>query len=80
MYQVSVDSVTERLPRRDEFGRPFGSVFNLHPDYSRIFVGGFPSSAAIQDAVRETYMLGQMEGLKLGRNPIGKRRRHKMSP
>ena len=30
------------LPRIDQLGRPVGDVFNLHPEYSRIFVGGFP--------------------------------------
>ena len=54
------DSVTDYLRAYDEHGRPFGSVFNLHPDYSKIYVGGFPSSAKIQDEVRETSMNGQV--------------------
>ena len=54
------DSVTDYLRAYDEHGRPFGSVFNLHPDYSKIYIGGFPSSAKIQDEVRETSMNGQV--------------------
>jgi hypothetical protein len=34
--------VDQVLPRIDQLGRPVGDVFNLHPEYSRIFVGGFP--------------------------------------
>ena len=26
----------------DLLGRPIGDVFNIHPEYTRIFVGGFP--------------------------------------
>ena len=55
-----MDSVTDYLRAYDEHGRPFGSVFNLHPDYSKIYVGGFPTSAKIQDEVRETSMYGQV--------------------
>ena len=58
--EVTRDTVTQRLPKFDEHGRPFGSVFNLHPDYSKIYIGGFPTTAKIQDAVRETFMYGQV--------------------
>ena len=59
-FKVTRDSVTDYLRSYDEHGRPFGSVFNLHPDYSKIYIGGFPSSAKIQDEVRETSMNGQV--------------------
>ena len=61
--EVTRDSVTDYLRAYDEHGRPFGSVFNLHPDYSKIYVGGFPTSAKIQDEVRETFMYGQVSVL-----------------
>ena len=56
----------------DDKGQPFGSVFNLHPEYSRIFVGGFPTeSTPVQERVRATDMEGQMEGLVIGGRPVG---------
>jgi hypothetical protein len=33
---ASVDRVEEPLPRHDEAGRPFGAVFNLHSEYSKV--------------------------------------------
>ncbi|TRY60964.1 hypothetical protein TCAL_05712 [Tigriopus californicus] len=69
--EVNEDKVQEALPRYDEYGRPFGSVFNLHPEYSRIFVGGFPNSVRIQSTVHETFMQGQVEGLKIGGQEVG---------
>ncbi len=69
--EVSSDRQVGYLPRYDALGRPFGVVFNLHPEYSRIFVGGFPAhSARIQDAVRETFMEGQVEGLRINNNEV----------
>lgn len=68
---VNEDRVTDSLHRYDDYGRPFGSVFNLHPEHSRIFVGGFPSDVQIQASVRETFMVGQVEGLEIGGQPIG---------
>lgn len=62
--EVTRDSVTEYLRAYDEHGRPFGSVFNLHPSYSKIYVGGFPTTAKIQDEVRETFMYGQVRILE----------------
>ena len=60
------------LPRKDAFDRPVGGVFNLHKDYSRLFVGGFPTeNAKIQESVRETFMQGQIEGLMLGDQAVG---------
>ena len=32
----------EPLPRKDGQDRPSGGVFNLHPEHSKIYVGGFP--------------------------------------
>jgi len=70
--EVSSDTVTGQLPMLDEKGQPFGSVFNLHPEYSRIFVGGFPTeSTPVQERVRATDMEGQMEGLVIGGRSVG---------
>ena len=44
---VSEDTVEDKLPRRDIYNRPFGAVFNLHKDYSKLFVGGFPTDAMV---------------------------------
>ena len=33
--EVEVDTSEESLPRYDSNGKPFGAVFNLHPEYSR---------------------------------------------
>ena len=59
------------LKRYDMFGRPFGAVFNLHKDYSKMFVGGFPSNARIQETIRATNMDGQIEGLTLAGTSVG---------
>ncbi len=69
--EEETDTVTDQLDRYDEYNRPFGSVFNMHPEFSRIFVGGFPNTANIQDTVRETSMEGQIEGLKIGGKSVG---------
>ena len=55
----------------DEYGRPFGAVFNLHKDYSKLFVGGFPTTARIQEVIRATNMDGQIEGFKIGGKAVG---------
>ena len=55
------------LNRRDLSGRPFGAVFNLHKDYSKIFVGGYPFDAGVQRTFQSTNMNGQIESLKLGK-------------
>ena len=68
---VDVDTNRMLLPRYDNNNRPFGSVFNLHPDYSSIFVGGFPRETEIQESVRETFMVGQIEGLSIGGRDVG---------
>ena len=74
--EITEDKVADvPLPRIDGLGRPVGAVFNLHPDYSRVFVGGFPlggeNKPRIQDSVRETDMDGQIDGLEIGGEPIG---------
>lgn len=72
-----VDEITEDiqenvpLRRYDLSNRPFGAVFNLHKDYSKLFVGGFPSNARIQEVVRSTNMDGQIEGLSIGGRSFG---------
>jgi hypothetical protein len=69
---IMSDTVSDRLPTVDAKGQPFGSVFNLHPEYSRIFVGGFPTeSTPVQERVRATDMEGQMEGLVIGGRAVG---------
>ena len=55
------------LNRRDLSGRPFGAVFNLHKDYSKIFVGGYPFDAGVQRTMHSTNMNGQIESLKIGK-------------
>jgi hypothetical protein len=55
------------LNRRDLSGRPFGAVFNLHKDYSKIFVGGYPFDAGVQRTMQSTNMNGQIESLKIGK-------------
>ena len=65
--------------RQDFQGRATGGVFNLHHDYSRIFVGGFPIGQVtqgeeifkIQESVRATFMDGQIEGLTIGDQEVG---------
>ena len=59
------------LPRKDVAGRPFGSVFNLHKEYSKLYVGGFPNDAHVQEVIRSTSMEGQIEGLTIGGHDIG---------
>ena len=62
----------EALPRKDLQGRPFGAVFNLHKDYSKLFVGGFnPLNSHIQSVIKSTDMEGQMEGLSIGGRRYG---------
>ena len=68
---IDVDQARMLLPRYDDSRRPFGSVFNLHKDLSRIYVGGFPRSVDIQDSVRESFMVGQIEGLSIGGKEVG---------
>lgn len=43
--EINEDTVKELLPRIDSLGRPFGSVFNLHREYSRC--RGFVSFPAL---------------------------------
>ena len=59
------------MHRRDLTGRPFGAVFNLHKDYSKIFVGGFPQDSRIQDSVQNTQMEGQIESVSIGGKSLG---------
>lgn len=72
-----MDEITEdiqenvALRRYDLSKRPFGAVFNLHKDYSKLFVGGFPNNARIQEVVRSTNMDGQIEGLNIGGQSYG---------
>ena len=69
--EVFEDTVEERLPRRDIYNRPYGAVFNLHKDFSKLFVGGFPTDARVQTVVRSTSMDGQIEGLAIGGRSLG---------
>ena len=64
-------TVDEALPRKDDYGRPFGAVFNLHKDYSKLFVGGFNLDTRIQEAIKSTDMEGEIEGLTIGGQSLG---------
>jgi hypothetical protein len=71
-YYYSICSSSDKktdagLNRRDLSGRPFGAVFNLHKDYSKIFVGGYPFDAGVQRTMQSTNMNGQIESLKIGK-------------
>ena len=55
----------------DDKGQPFGSVFNLHPEHSKIYVGGFPTDSKVQSKITSTDMEGQVEGLKIGGKAVG---------
>lgn len=46
------------------------SIFNLDQEQSKLFVGGFPSSFQIQDAVTASSFEGQMEELVVGDIPV----------
>jgi len=72
--EITEDVVSGTFPLLNKEGKPFlsGSVFNLHPDLSRIFVGGFPTEdTPVQEAVRATDMTGKIEGLKIGGKEVG---------
>ena len=68
---IETDTVSDYLPYLDDKGQPFGSVFNLHQEYSRIFVGGFPTEKKVQSKITSTDMEGQVEGLKINGKPVG---------
>ena len=68
---IEIDTVNDQLPLMDDKGQPFGSVFNLHKEYSKIFVGGFPMENKVQGKIAATDMEGQIEGLKIGGKPVG---------
>ena len=68
LISFSSDKKTDAgLNRRDLSGRPFGAVFNLHKDYSKIFIGGYPFDAGVQRTMQSTNMNGQIESLKIGK-------------
>ena len=72
--EISEDVVTGTFPLLDEDGKPFlsGSVFNLHPEFTKIYVGGFPTDrTAVQSIVRSTDMNGKIEGLVIGDKEVG---------
>ena len=60
-----------KLKRKDLNGRPFGAVFNLHKDYSKLFVGGHPFQSGIQNEVTYTTLDGQIESLTIGGQSLG---------
>ena len=68
---IEMDTVSDYLPYLDDKGQPFGSVFNLHQEYSKIFVGGFPTEKKVQSKITSTDMEGQVEGLKINGKPVG---------
>jgi hypothetical protein len=72
--EITEDVVMGTFPLLDNDGKPFlsGSVFNLHQEFSKIYVGGFPTvNTAVQDTVRSTDMNGKIEGLKIGGKEVG---------
>ena len=72
--EIKEDIVTDHFPLLDKDGKPFlsGSVFNLHQEFSKIYVGGFPTvKTAVQDTVRSTDMNGKIEGLMIGGKEVG---------
>ena len=72
--EITEDAASGQFPLLDQDGNPFisGSVFNLHPEYTKIYVGGFPTDrTAVQDVVRSTDMNGKIEGLVIGDQEVG---------
>ena len=78
--EITEDVASGTFPILDEAGMPFlsGSVFNLHPDFTKIYVGGFPTDTGtdmdtdtVQDIVRSTDMIGKIEGLVIGEKEVG---------
>lgn len=47
------------------------TIFNLHKDQSKLFVGGYPPKYKIQEAVRFSSFEGQIEELVIGDTPVG---------
>lgn len=45
-------------------------IFNVDQEYSKLFVGGYPSSFHIQDAVTASSFEGEMEELMIGDIPV----------
>ena len=72
--EITEDTTTGTFPLLDADGNPYlsGSVFNLHPEFAKIYVGGFPTDrTAVQDIVRSTDMNGKIEGLVIGEHEVG---------
>lgn len=72
--EITEDIITSSFPLLDNDGKPFlsGSVFNLHQEFSKIYVGGFPTvKTAVQESVRSTDMNGKIEGLMIGGKEVG---------
>ena len=72
--EITEDVTSASFPVLDADGQPFlsGSVFNLHPEFTKIYVGGFPTdSTPVQDSVRSTDMKGTIEGLVIGDQEVG---------
>ena len=59
---VQSETVTGELPAMNAENQPTGSVFNLNKEYSKIFVGGFPTEQKVQGQIESTDMEGQIEG------------------
>ncbi|XP_065337904.1 laminin subunit alpha [Cloeon dipterum] len=61
---------TEKLYQKEEALTGTYSILNLDQTYSKLFVGGYPSSFEIQGAVKYSSFEGQMEELVIGETPI----------
>ena len=68
---VQAETVTGLLPFFDKNNKPTGAIFNLNKEFSKIFVGGFSTEQKVQETISSTDMEGQIEGLKIGGQPVG---------
>ncbi len=63
--------VAKQIMRNRQILPYLGSVFNLNKEYSKIFVGGFPTEQKVQGEITSTDMEGQIEGLTIGGKSVG---------
>jgi len=45
------------------------TILNLDPEYSKLFVGGYPSTFNVQNNLKNSFS-GQIEGLTIGDEPV----------
>lgn len=61
----------ERLHVTEKVLPGMNTIFNLHKDQSKLFVGGYPTKYKIQEAVKFSSFEGQIEELVIGDTPVG---------